>query len=180
MSLYEDAASRKQWVTITLSPRRWWPMSPGAVSTAERIAWCSPALAFRTEPALMRPDHLPAVRAVFQVWRDRGLGHPPWVARSERLEHGQSRRLLFRHDQPLSIHLEARRVPCVLCRASNIHTDLSHHRGNIEHDLCLDRTLGNAAGHDRADHRVDAVDQLASCACVRFRPKQTFRAFDGA
>lgn len=43
-----------------------------------------PALAFRPEPALMRPEYFPAFVAVLQVERCRRLDHSPGLARLER------------------------------------------------------------------------------------------------
>ncbi len=76
---------------------------------------CDPALAFRTEPSLMRPNHLVAVETVFQVCWGRRPRHPPRLARSERACH--SCRSPFRQDQSLSRHLEARRVSHLHCVA---------------------------------------------------------------
>jgi hypothetical protein len=45
------------------------------MSAAKRIAGLAPALALRSEPTFMRPDYLPAVGAVLQVWWGRRFRH---------------------------------------------------------------------------------------------------------
>ncbi len=54
---------------------------------SQSVLWRQRALALRPEPALMRPDHLAAVRTVFQVRWGRGLRHPPALLLAPRLGH---------------------------------------------------------------------------------------------
>lgn len=53
---------------------------PNAVSAAQSASNRLPAHALRAKPAFVRTNHLPAVAAVFQIRRDRRLGHLASIA----------------------------------------------------------------------------------------------------